>query len=211
MGTPFSNIYNRFIIKVKDSELRFEEAILTEQNLFNMLNSAIAQFDLSCPKDLTSYSGISHGEDVFVGDGSNTSFAFSSVPLADSFYIVKVDKTMSNDYSYDTVANSIVFNNAPTGSVFIQWIFGGAFNDTLHDIEEEFLSRYMMLQWLSKQINNACQLRNRLTSDGWKRFSEANNLRAKEQLRTSMKQDLKLDRVAYTYNIKSYNVGEYYE
>lgn len=211
MSTPFSNIYDRFVIKVQDSGLSLSTELLTEQNLFNMLNSANANFNMDCPKDLSDYSGIEHGEDTYTGNGIQTSFLFTTTPVSGSFYVVTVDGVATTNYTYVSGTNSIDFNVAPTGEVFIQWIYGGEFTATLIGKEEEILARFMLLEWLNKEIYNICQLRNSLTPADWRRFSEASNIKAKTSLMEYTNTKLDTDVMLYTWNIGYFNGGAYYD
>lgn len=57
------------------------------------------------------------------------------------------------------------------------------FNETLTEKEEEIIAVLTLVQWFEKEVNNIMDMRLALTSTEFKRYAEANNLKAKSDAR----------------------------
>ena len=74
------------------------------------------------------------------------------------------------------------------------------FNQTLSTDEKVILSNLMMVEWLTKEVNDILQMRLYLQDTDFKTYSQANNLREKRELLTTMKEMVDKQIVQYSYN-----------
>ena len=74
------------------------------------------------------------------------------------------------------------------------------FNQTLSTDEKVILSNLMMVEWLTKEVNDILSLRNFLQDTDFKTYSQANNLKEKRELLTTMKEMVDKQIVQYSYN-----------
>ena len=74
------------------------------------------------------------------------------------------------------------------------------FNQTLSTDEKVILSNLMIVEWLTKEVNDILSLRNFLQDTDFKTYSQANNLKEKRELLTTMKEMVGKQIVQYSYN-----------
>jgi len=74
------------------------------------------------------------------------------------------------------------------------------FNQTLSTDEKVILSNLMIVEWLTKEVNDILSLRNFLQDTDFKTYSQANNLKEKRELLTTMKEMVDKQIVQYSYN-----------
>lgn len=74
------------------------------------------------------------------------------------------------------------------------------FNQTLSTDEKVILSNLMMVEWLTKEVNDILQMRLYLQDTDFKTYSQANNLREKRELLTTMKEMVDKQIVQYSYD-----------
>ena len=74
------------------------------------------------------------------------------------------------------------------------------FNQTLSTDEKVILSNLMIVEWLTKDVNDILSLRNFLQDTDFKTYSQANNLKEKRELLTTMKEMVDKQIVQYSYN-----------
>ena len=74
------------------------------------------------------------------------------------------------------------------------------FNQTLSTDEKVILSNLMMVEWLTKEVNDILQMRLYLQDTDFKTYSQANNLREKRELLTTMKEMVDKQITQYSYN-----------
>lgn len=74
------------------------------------------------------------------------------------------------------------------------------FNQTLSTDEKVILSNLMMVEWLTKEVNDILQMRLYLQDTDFKTYSQANNLKEKRELLTTMKEMVDKQIVQYSYN-----------
>lgn len=74
------------------------------------------------------------------------------------------------------------------------------FNQTLSTDEKVILSNLMIFEWLTKEVNDILQMRLYLQDTDFKTYSQANNLREKRELLTTMKEMVDKQIVQYSYN-----------
>ena len=74
------------------------------------------------------------------------------------------------------------------------------FNQTLSTDEKVILSNLMMVEWLTKEVNDILQMRLYLQDTDFKTYSQANNLREKRELLITMKEIVDKQIVQYSYN-----------
>lgn len=74
------------------------------------------------------------------------------------------------------------------------------FNRQLTESEQEILSILMQVEWAEKEVNNVVEMRLGLSNSDFKRYAEANNLKAKMDLRDSLIERADKLIVEYTYN-----------
>ncbi len=74
------------------------------------------------------------------------------------------------------------------------------FNQTLSTDEKVILSNLMIVEWLTKEVNDILQMRLYLQDTDFKTYSQANNLREKRELLTTMKEMVDKQIVQYSYN-----------
>jgi len=74
------------------------------------------------------------------------------------------------------------------------------FNQTLSTDEKVILSNLIMVEWLTKEVNDILQMRLYLQDTDFKTYSQANNLREKRELLTTMKEMVDKQIVQYSYN-----------
>jgi len=74
------------------------------------------------------------------------------------------------------------------------------FNQTLSTDEKVILSNLMIVEWLTKEVNDILSLRNFLQDTDFKTYSQANNLKEKRELLTTMKEIVDKQIVQYSYN-----------
>lgn len=73
------------------------------------------------------------------------------------------------------------------------------FNVKLSEREEEILATLMQAEWADKETNNVLEMRLGLSNSDFKRYAEANNLKAKMELRDSLIERADKMIVEYTY------------
>jgi hypothetical protein len=74
------------------------------------------------------------------------------------------------------------------------------FNQTLSTDEKVILSNLMIVEWLTKEVNDILSLRNFLQDTDFKTYSQANNLKEKRELLTTMKEMVDKQIIQYSYN-----------
>jgi hypothetical protein len=74
------------------------------------------------------------------------------------------------------------------------------FNETLTTEEKVILSNLMIVEWLTKEVNDILQMRLHLQDTDFKVYSSAQNLREKRELLTTMKEMVDKQIVQYSYN-----------
>ena len=74
------------------------------------------------------------------------------------------------------------------------------FNQTLSTDEKVILSNLMIVEWLTKEVNDILSLRNFLQDTDFKTYSQANNLKEKRELLTTMKDMVDKQITQYSYN-----------
>jgi len=74
------------------------------------------------------------------------------------------------------------------------------FNQTLSTDEKVILSNLMIVEWLTKEVNDILSLKNFLQDTDFKTYSQANNLKEKRELLTTMKEMVDKQIVQYSYN-----------
>jgi hypothetical protein len=74
------------------------------------------------------------------------------------------------------------------------------FNQTLSTDEKVILSNLMIVEWLTKEVNDILSLRNFLQDTDFKTYSQANNLKEKRELLTTMKEMVDKQITQYSYN-----------
>lgn len=74
------------------------------------------------------------------------------------------------------------------------------FNQTLSTDEKVILSNLMIVEWLTKEVNDILSLRNFLQDTDFKTYSQANNLKEKRELLITMKEMVDKQIVQYSYN-----------
>lgn len=74
------------------------------------------------------------------------------------------------------------------------------FNQTLSTDEKVILSNLMIVEWLTKEVNDILQMRLYLQDTDFKTYSQANNLKEKRELLTTMKEMVDKQIVQYSYN-----------
>ncbi len=79
------------------------------------------------------------------------------------------------------------------------------FNQTLSEKEEEILSILLQAEWAEKEVNNILDMRLALSNSDFRRYAEANNLKAKMDLRDSLLE--RIDRKIVEYTYENYDFG----
>lgn len=74
------------------------------------------------------------------------------------------------------------------------------FNQTLSTDEKVILSNLMIVEWLTKEVNDILSLKNFLQDTDFKTYSQANNLKEKRELLTTMKEMVDKQIIQYSYN-----------
>lgn len=74
------------------------------------------------------------------------------------------------------------------------------FNNTLSDEEQTILSKCMIIEWLSPYVNNANNLKERLSTKDYQIFSPGNQLKAILELYNAAKDERKSLIRSYVYN-----------
>lgn len=134
LATPFTDIYDLFLIVIKDYTLDNLYNINVENfetKLQGFLILAIAEFD-SCKTDIS---------------------------------------------VYDTTT--------------------GEFTNTLSLKEQTILSKFMVIKWFEREVQNVTQFNNLLTSGDFKMYSQAQNLKEKSAYLDKLKEEISQDLTRY--------------
>lgn len=75
-----------------------------------------------------------------------------------------------------------------------------AFNQTLSTDEKVILSNLMMVEWLTKEVNDILGMKLFLQDTDFKTYSQSQNLKEKRELLTTMKEMVDKQIVQYSYN-----------
>lgn len=75
------------------------------------------------------------------------------------------------------------------------------FNDNLTDIEQEILSRLLVIEWIEPQINSIMNLQPILNDHDFETYSQANFLKVKIELKNDLQSEIDNLMVNYTYDI----------
>lgn len=89
----------------------------------------------------------------------------------------------------------------------------GQFNDTLDLDEQIIMSNLMVIEWLTREINDVTQFNLHLNDTDFKRYAEANNLKEKNNHRDSLREIVNQDLVLYGLkhtNWQSWASGNYW-
>ena len=150
MATPFSTIYDEFLVSVRDYKL---------DKLYNL-----------SPTNFNEYLQL---------------FLIKAIPIFTNF--------VKNIRNIDT----IIFQ----------------FNYTLYLDEQIILSNLMVIEWLTREINDVTQFNLHLNDTDFKRYAEANNLKEKNNHRDSLREIVNQDLVLYGLkhtNWQSWASGNYW-
>lgn len=150
MATPFSTIYDEFLVSVRDYKL---------DKLYNL-----------SPTNFNEYL---------------QGFLLKAVP--------RFTNCIKNIQSYDTVLKQ--------------------FNETLDLDEQTILSNLMVIEWLTREINDVTQFNLHLNDTDFKRYAESNNLKEKNNHRDSLREIVNQDLVLYGLkhvNWQSWASGNYW-
>lgn len=74
------------------------------------------------------------------------------------------------------------------------------FNNTLSDLEEEILAKFMIIHWLTPQILRLENVRNELGNKDFKLYSPANFLDKITKMKAEIKSEVNQDMVFYYYS-----------
>lgn len=74
------------------------------------------------------------------------------------------------------------------------------FNQTLSTDEKVILSNLMMVEWLTKEVNDILGMKLFLQDTDFKTYSQSQNLKEKRELLTTMKEMVDKQIVQYSYN-----------
>lgn len=80
---------------------------------------------------------------------------------------------------------------------------GMSFTNTLTETEEEILSLLMRNEWIEKEVGNILEMRSYMGDSDFRRYSEANNLKEKRELKTMYIEES--DRMIVQYTFDNYN------
>ena len=75
------------------------------------------------------------------------------------------------------------------------------FNDSITDIEQEILSRLLVIEWIEPQINSIMNLQPILNDHDFETYSQANFLKVKIELKNDLQSEIDNLMVNYTYDI----------
>jgi hypothetical protein len=74
------------------------------------------------------------------------------------------------------------------------------FNQTLSTDEKVILSNLMIVEWLTKEVNDILGMKLFLQDTDFKTYSQSQNLKEKRELLTTMKEMVDKQIVQYSYN-----------
>lgn len=189
MGTPFLEIYNMAIAELKDPRLKAtltQNPIMFCKVMYNFFVNAISLFTnpLAVTERLSKRDEPEYHSDVFVGDGTTTTFAFSLLPdskkLGDVVYCYETGDEYIN-CQYDPETGIVTFPVAPQNGeqVVIAWYYTGRFEITLFDKEKYILSEWVMVCWSEYVNNNRLDIDRLLGDNDFKLPSNATTTNAK--------------------------------
>lgn len=157
--TSFKVIYDRFESQSQNFRTLplatpFKRTVLNE-----WLEYSIGNFIGVCLKELSNRTSFLRNDEVFEGDGIQTEFFLTNTPITDGEYYVALDgiEVDTDDYSYDSGDNKIVFVTAPALDVQIAVINYnmGSFSDDLDQDEINILAEFMKTPLSSFDLNNS--------------------------------------------------------
>ena len=81
----------------------------------------------------------------------------------------------------------------------------GYFTEDLTTEHKSILSRLMLKYWMNKTVQDVLQMNNAITDHDYKTFSQAQNLKAKQDYYNSLKEELSQVLVDYAYKNNSWS------
>lgn len=207
MSTPFTNIYSRAINEFNDPFITstYGNTITFFQTMFGYLNNCIPEFiipEIIIPKlqDITSPSGQT---ELFNGDGINTNFILTTIPVTGSYFVYTVSGVVVTG-TYNSGTNSVILDIAPaigTNNVSIQWYYPGQFNQTLISREERILSMLWVVNWAEKEKNHLLDIRRLLNDTDFRLTAEAPTMNAKGNWYITMREEATAAMKQYSWSL----------
>lgn len=206
MATSKMEVFNRFLLLIKDTELC---TLLTDQDMSELLDlfldeSVSVRFK-NCKKDLSDVTPAVFYRESFVGDGSTVSYTiaqYPAIPNESSISLFAQVGRTDVDYSFTEATQTFVLSATPvlSADIVLGYDDVGQFNEDLTSQELWILAHGMMISWRSSFLNHTTALKNRLTSKDFKAFSPANLLEKLIELQQYSETQIRRLTVSYSFD-----------
>jgi len=155
----FDDIYTLNGLIMKDLKLQNKSDNIYYFMLYQYLSFAISEFSQYCYKDLLDIVPFQQTIDTYESDGVETNFILEDTPPLDYLFYVSVDnvKLNSNEFSYDSLTNSVTTTYGGT-NIYISSYVIGYFNEDINLREKTILSEAMTSVFVASFVNDGGQL-----------------------------------------------------
>lgn len=207
MSTSFVNIYQRAITQFDDPFITntYGNTITFFETMYSFLQNGINDFVIpevviTKLEDITSPSGQT---ELFNGDGINTTFVLTTIPVTGSYFVYTVSGVVVTG-TYNSGTNSVTLDVAPatgTNNVSIQWYYPGQFNQTLINREERILSMLWIVNWAEREKNHLLDIRRLLSDTDFKMSAESTTITAKSGWYIAMREEATAAMKQYSWSL----------